>query len=253
MKNRISIISTALLSAALMAFGINTTYEKEATQHPEAYARDVYTNLFYNLTPRFQPITKTNLAQASSVADFFGPEHLQPLLNYESIEVVIIENDKQTSKRLASSSCKLSEAQIQMLENLGYSQHFLIRATYHVNNGKTGVTEIHIDEPHFTVVPEKQATYNLGEKALIDYLEAGNKENTANLDENKLQTAKLYFTVTKNGTITNAHLDRTSGYEKMDAAMIELLTNAPGKWTPAQNAIGEKVDQELAITFGVGC
>ena len=39
-----------------------------------------------------------------------------------------------------------------------------------------------------------------------------------------------------------------------DKKMIELITNLPGKWAPAENQKGEKVDQELVISFGLmGC
>lgn len=73
-------------------------------------------------------------------------------------------------------------------------------------------------------------------------------------DLRKTKPAKLYFTVTKDGAISNVSLDRISGYVPMDEAMIDLLKNVPGSWQPAENAEGEKVDQELVITFSMsGC
>jgi hypothetical protein len=36
--------------------------------------------------------------------------------------------------------------------------------------------------------------------------------------------------------------------------MTELITNFPGTWEPAENSKGEKVDQELVVSFGLmGC
>jgi len=36
--------------------------------------------------------------------------------------------------------------------------------------------------------------------------------------------------------------------------MIELITKTPGEWQPAENYKGEKVDQELVVSFGLmGC
>ena len=58
---------------------------------------------------------------------------------------------------------------------------------------------------------------------MINYLKAGNKENTLGLDEELLQAAKLYFTVTTEGEIEDIKLDRSSGYSRIDEAMIELL------------------------------
>ena len=74
------------------------------------------------------------------------------------------------------------------------------------------------------------------------------------MQADKLQPAKLYFTVSKEGMIENVRLDRTSNFPAVDETMIELITNAPGKWIPAENSKGEKVDQELVVSFGLmGC
>jgi hypothetical protein len=36
--------------------------------------------------------------------------------------------------------------------------------------------------------------------------------------------------------------------------MMELIQMTPGQWQPAENELGEKVDQELVVSFGlIGC
>jgi hypothetical protein len=107
-----------------------------------------------------------------------------------------------------------------------------------------------------TIVPETQAEYSKGKAALKEYLKESSKasRDIANVDPEKLQPAKLYFTVTKKGAIENVKLDRTSNYSLVDEAMIELIKNAPGTWKPAENLKGEKVEQELVVSFGLmGC
>jgi hypothetical protein len=66
-----------------------------------------------------------------------------------------------------------------------------------------------------------------------------------------LKPAKLFFTVTIKGSIKNVYLDRTSGYPDVDKTMIELISKVPSAWEPAQNTKGEKVDQELVVSFGL--
>ncbi|WP_185956540.1 energy transducer TonB [Changchengzhania lutea] len=108
--------------------------------------------------------------------------------------------------------------------------------------------------PHHTIVPEYQARYKSGKEALATFLKENTKNVTANLDAKKLQAAKLFFTVTKSGTIENVKLDRPSGYPEVDEAMVDLINKAPGIWIPAINYKGEKVDQELVVSFGLmGC
>ena len=88
----------------------------------------------------------------------------------------------------------------------------------------------------------------------MDYLRENSKESRVNIQPDKLRPAKLIFTVTKMGTIENVRLDRTSNFPVVDKTMIELISNAPGKWMPAENIEGEKVDQELVVSFGsMGC
>ena len=141
-----------------------------------------------------------------------------------------------------------------MFESFDYSSNFLLRAEFHTKDSLNASKGGNIYYPHMTVVPEKQARYDGGKDGLLDYLRQANQKNIYNLDEKKLQPAKLSFTVTENGTVINAELDRTSGYSKIDEAMINLVNNLPMKWDPAENANGEKVDQILVISFGmVGC
>ena len=46
------------------------------------------------------------------------------------------------------------------------------------------------------------------------------------------------------------HDAMTTGYPSIDEKFIELIKNIPGKWIPAENAKGEKMEQEFVFTFG---
>ena len=121
-------------------------------------------------------------------------------------------------------------------------------------NAETGVLEDTHWTPYLTIVPEKQAEYLKGKESLKKYLKESSEDARAHVIPEKLQPAKLYFTVTKNGTIADVRLDKSSNYPVVDKRMIDLITNLPGKWEPAENLKGEKVDQEFVISFGLmGC
>ncbi|EAR00015.1 hypothetical protein [Maribacter sp. HTCC2170] len=114
--------------------------------------------------------------------------------------------------------------------------------------------------PYFTVVLKKQteydggkdALYEGGTDALMEYLKENSKEARAGYQMDELPPFELLFTVTKKGTIENAKLklDGASGYISINNRMIELITKTPGKWKPAENSKGEKVAQELVVSFG---
>ncbi|MEO1013305.1 MAG: hypothetical protein AAFX53_18580 [Bacteroidota bacterium] len=108
--------------------------------------------------------------------------------------------------------------------------------------------------PYLAVDPVKQAEYKGGKEALMEYLKENSENARAGQLMDKLQPFKLLFTVTKNGTIENVRLDGTSGYIAIDVTMMFLVTKAHGKWEPAEDSKGEKVDQELVVSFGLtGC
>jgi hypothetical protein len=250
MKSQILIFSTLIIAAGLAAFGI--TKDRDLTEpiadNPckveftprtpiaDIFKPNVLTDFFYDFGPRFNPITKQELSEARSVSDFVDQKEIARMDGVRSMTVIVIEND-----------------QLKLIQSFDYSSHFLIRAEFR-SNRQVELREENIYRPHMTVVPEKQAAYEGGKEALLSYMRESNQKNTCNLDERKLQPAKLSFTVTKNGMLEQVSLDRTSGYMAIDESMIKLANNLPGKWQPAENAKGEKVDQVLVLSFGmVGC
>jgi len=255
MKKNAKMLSAVLLSIGLMAFSYGFMYEELQCNTVASDEKEVVeVDFFYDLGPRYDPITKQFLNEVVRVTEFNTPEENQRIVTLKSTELIFIENDKQTNIRFKGESEMLTEAQLAFLHSAQYSSCFLVRTEFYSQNPVTGEAEFNYYSPHLTVVPEKQAVYKAGKEKLLAYFAKNNKENTLNLDEKKLRPAKLYFTVDKTGQITNVKLDRTSGYADIDDTMIDLLTHLEGDWEAAENEKGEKVDQELAISFGMlGC
>jgi hypothetical protein len=212
------------------------------------------TDFYYDFGSRFSPISKEDLSKAREVSDFIDENEIKNYGGVLSTTLIVMENDVRTDKRVSGKGEKLSKEQLKMIRSMDYSSNFLLRAVFRTENAQAESNGENLFYPHRTIVPESQAMYEGGKDGLLDYLRKQNEKNIYDLDEKKLQPAKLSFTVTKHGTVEDAALDRTSGYSKIDEAMISLINNLPGKWEPAQNANGEKVDQILVVSFGmVGC
>ncbi|MBT8310966.1 MAG: hypothetical protein HKO72_02900, partial [Flavobacteriaceae bacterium] len=144
--------------------------------------------------------------------------------------------------------------QIKFLKSVDYSTNLLVYADYVEKNKTTGeMYETHWT-PYLTVVPEKQATYLDFSESFIDYLKVNLKPATTMLPDDQIKPGLLYFTVSKNGTISNTRIQNSSGFESLDEKLTELIEKAPGNWVPAKNSKGEQVDQELTVSFGkMGC
>lgn len=211
-------------------------------------------NFDYAVGTRYAPITKGEVDRATSVIDFLPADHVPQIVSFNEVSVFIMDHEKLSETLETGNGATLTSAQLGLLKSCDYSTNFLIRAEYIQKNMVTGEFESSFCNPRRTIVPEKQAAYLPGNEALLDYLKENNKENINLLDNEKLQAAKLYFTVNKMGNISNIYLDKTSGYPMIDNYMMELIKNAPGQWEVAENALGEKVDQELVLSFGIlGC
>lgn len=244
-----------------MAYGFmnRTPTEGKCTPHSNAseeenYNTVKYSDFFYGFGPRFSPIKKSELKNITSMFDFLTSEEEKSISKLESVYVVRINHERQSGVREYSNTHELTPKQLEIIHSANYSEHFNLRGEYKGIDEETGQMVNSFFGPHYTVVPEKQAKYLPGETVLINYFTSGNKENTRNLDETKLRPAKLYFTVTMAGEISDIRLHNHSGYQKIDDAMSKLLQQLPGEWEPAENVDGEKVDQELVISFGmVGC
>ena len=264
MKKRILIFSAILIILSLTAYGFTKWNDAVAEQNNEIAKLDkqvvkkLYNKeaprFFYAVGTRFGAIKKEDIDKAKSIDDFLDVEQMDKIVYLKSTSVIIIINDEQSEIRESGNSKTLNRAQLKLLQSSDYSTNFIVRVEYRQMNKEIGELEDSYSTPHLTIVPEKQAVYVSGEDALIDYLRKNSKEPVALVDEDKLKPAKLYFTVTKEGAISNLKLDRTSGDTSIDAKMVELIKNLPGKWEPAENSKGKKVDQELVFSFGLmGC
>lgn len=255
MGKSIQIITTCAVVLSLMAFSLIDSYLpiSNVCQAPDI-AKDSAIDLFYAVGPRFEGITTKKLLEAKSAKDFFKSNSSHEIRSFHSLEIIVVEDDKRTDNRLASESEMVNEEMSNFLKSLSLSSHFIARANVILVNANTGELEKTHFTPHFTIVPEKQAIYSEGESALIEFLRIENKPHTIGLDKEKLQPAKLYFSIDPDGELSKVHLDRTSGYPQLDDHMLSLIKKLPGTWTPAENELGQKVEQEMVVTFGmVGC
>ena len=269
MKKSILIFCTVLTTFSLTAFGYmhwsNTVTDQKETSCSKTFFFDnVLVNtftkqgdidLFFDVDSRFgTTITKENLNKAKSIIDILPRKATQSIVTYYSARVSILDDNQETDQRETGNSEVLNDAQIKLLQATDYSTKIYIRADYKQKNRETGELEDSYLTYFITIVPEKEAEFVNGHDALIDYLKQGSKEKTAIIKKDKLQPGKVSFTVTKEGTIANVKLTSTSGYPSVDEALVDLITNMPGKWNPAMNSKGEKVSQELVFFFGLqGC
>ena len=265
MKKRIFVLSAILISASIGAatyfngtapgkkYFESTRSEKGNCSVPETIEKE-YSDFFYQIGSRFQPIQKSELEKFNSVAQILSPDYVDLLQSCSSTEIIVIVDEQLSNERVHSEGPYFSSDQMEFFKNVNYATHFRIDADITAMNPKTNEIENLLASPHYTVVPEYPAHYKGGKKEFIDYIAAGNKENTADLDEKSLSFGEIYLIVNKNGALENVHIYRSSKNEKMDNTMLNLVKKAPAGWEPARDEEGNTVDQELVVMFALdGC
>jgi hypothetical protein len=231
-----------------------TTTVSIEKQNPQLDKVNAKSDFFMSLGPRFNGIKKEKLNNARSFADFIGDAHVQRIVSYKSLEVVLLEDNKQTSTKEITDSGVFSPAQLALLQSFDYSTNLLVRADYKEKNIDTDVVEDSYWTPHLTIVPETQASYLSGDDGIIRYLDLHSKDETISIEKDKLKPGIIYFTITKEGIISDTKLVSSCGFPKVDNKLTELISNLPEKWQPASNVNGENVEQILVLSFGnAGC
>ena len=268
MKKSILIFCAVIITLSFTAFSViqmsNSEVNNLETMESESVAMNtsvnnkttnrIFTDFIYDIGPRFSPIKKSDLDKIKSFNDIIDPERANRIVEYKWVTIVRIINDKETKVREFGTSDVFTEAQLKLLHSFDYSTNLMIAADYKGKNKKTGALEDTHWTPYLTIVPEKQAEYSEGLDVLKKYLKETSEAARNHVIPEKLQPAKLFFTVTKKGTIEHVRLDKSSNYLEVDKRMIELISTLPGKWKSAQNIEGENVDQELVVSFGLmGC
>lgn len=267
MKKSILIFCAVLATLSLMAFsyidwnGTKTSQKKATCSSSVAFNTDFANTLFnkvdvdlsYDVGSRFmRTVTKEDLHKAISIHDIV-PENPKILIeSYYSVSINILDDKYETVVTETGDGPKLTAAQIKLLRSVDYSTDILIRAEYQEKCWDNGALKYSYATPHITVVPEKQAVYSRGKDKLIAYVKNNTEEFAAIIKEYELQPGKVTFTITKEGNVENASIVATSGYPTFDQKMVKLVSNMPGSWEPATNSQGEKVDQELVFSFGLG-
>lgn len=201
--------------------------------------------LVSNLSER--PLSSETLRKAERLSDLV-PDYPEGWIDeYVSVE---IRGTRNGQTRMASGENSLLNADQKSLlraaepaDELVLDVHYKTRNVVTLNTVKS---DMHIV---FNVVPETQAAFAGGEKALNAYLDG---KGIARLAEKLPATdvrLGVRFTVDEHGRITDVHLTQPSGNERLNRALLDAVREMP-RWSPARNGEGRAVKQEFEFRAG---
>lgn len=264
MKKRLTIIG---MLAGILCLGFIMAFSQinqNASNEPSfASANDltvllpnhIVPEFHYRVGPRFYAITKEDLNKALSVDEILPKDANWTSYTVNSVSVSEVRDLRKLGAfSKVGENLNLTNEQLALLNSADYSDSFRFTASYGDGN-KVRPSGESFDLAYFvTVVPEKQAYFQEGNDELTSYLKRGSQISTQALEEEKLTPGKIVFTVNTKGEVSNLRLTESCSYQDIDKLMIRLISETSGKWQPATNEAGKKVDQELVYSYGrVGC
>ena len=188
-----------------------------------------------------------------SIEDLIEDGGLHKMTSVTLSRLTLFEHESLTSKKMESNESELSKAQLDFLSTFEYSTNFEARIEFKEKD-ELGNINMNYRTPYLTVVPEQQAEYSKGEEQLLLYLQDNIQNELMGVIESKLQPAKLFFTITPNGSIKQIDVQRSSGYDRIDNRLKELIKSTEKDWKSARNSLGIPVEQELVVSYGaLGC
>lgn len=255
MKKQIVIIGCLVAVMSIVGFvavsqpdALTSEFKKETDVHVHTDFSALHTSskpvdFHYGVGSRFfATISKEDLHKATTVTDLLPPE--ADWSAYPIQKVIIKRLDVLFEAEREGTDLNLTEPQLTTLRSCEYGNSFRVMAWDEYNELNYFIT----------VIPEKEASYKEGMDALVQYLRQNSASVVANVSEDKLRAGQMMFTVDEEGDIADVKLTESSGYPAIDNAMDALIRKTSGKWKPAANADGAKVEQKLMFSFGrAGC
>ncbi len=197
------------------------------------------------------PITKATLNTAKSMTDINPGYPSSWVSGYISVAVQATCNGK--VMMAYGKDEQLSKDQLRILKMADIGTEVVVDVRYNPDaaSGKNTIKKIHFT---YTVIPEVEARYPGGKELLNQYVKQNviDKIDTTFIKQLKLVTVR--FSIDKNGYTTDVQIDETSGYDNIDQLLLKTI-NTMQKWQPAENAKGEKVQQDFVLSLGnaIGC
>lgn len=257
MKKSLLVFCIGFIAFSLSAFAIakwsKTNPPSKVISCTTVSEKKTEIDFFYGIESRFmRTVTKDLVDNAKTFIEIFPERTTKDIESWNKTEVVIVNGDDR--KIVKGYGSELNAAQKNIFTESDYSTNFYVNALCTKRNAENNNLRNDSIVHWMTIVPENEAKYADGMDTLIDYLKESSRDDIAIITDNNISPGRVYFTVTKNGTLDNIQLNSSCGYPTVDEAMLELLSNLPGVWIPASNSEGALVNQQLVFFFGnFGC
>lgn len=201
--------------------------------------------LGYGILPYSRVIKKEKISDIKELSDINPRFPASWIREYVSVNLSVIQNGRILTAE--GTGFELNKAQLQILKMGETGADISVAINYYPNNNLP--KEVKEMDFTFAIAPDIDAQFQGGKAELQAYLKENAIDRLPEMSEIELHQAKISFTISQNGDVTNAKVLERSHSEKIDGLLLSTIKNMP-KWIPAKNADGTNVSQnfEFVVT-----
>ena len=205
-------------------------------------------DLSYEIHGKYSnPVKKIKLDEAKSMSDIIPDYPASWIDRYDSLAILAIRNGKVL--KAVSSNEHLSLEQKQLLFTVDMGSDISINIDFQYKNVLTDNIEVGTMNYSATLIPEIEAEFIGGDKALKQYLKENAIDKIPAIDPKEALLLIIRFTINEDGKIVNSKIAKESSYPKTDKLLLNAINKMP-KWRPAENSKGIRVKQEFVFSVG---
>lgn len=197
------------------------------------------------------PVTSENLVTAQTMSGIMPDYPSSWIMDYVSTTILLTSDGK--VMQASGTNDVLSDEQKNLLPLAALGDDLSVVIDYKYRNSVTGNMDFRQLLYSATVVPDIEAAYPGGQDKLTYYLKENAISKIPATSVQQFLPAIVRFTVDEKGDIAKARIFQSSGNQKTDKLLLQVIKNMP-KWEPASNSAGINVSQDFEFTVGVnGC
>jgi hypothetical protein len=170
-------------------------------------------------------IKKEKLCKAKQLSDIISSYPKNWISAYNSVEVIAMKNGKE--KKAKGTGEVLTTEQKRILSEAELATDVIILVSYKQKDEMTQLVENKNMHVVMTVVPEIEAEYVGGNKAMMGYLKVNSKNKTPQSISPQQNGASVRFSIGEDGGVINVRILQSWGDPKIDAILLDLINKMP--------------------------
>lgn len=143
----------------------------------------------------------------------------------------------------------LNSAQRNLLKKADLGSEIAVEVKYKSKNMVTQEAVVNTMKFSLMLVPEIQAKFPGGQKAMQRYLEMNTLDKVPASLAKELEEARVSFIVNKEGKTSHIKISKSSKDKKIDELLLKVVRDMP-IWEAAKTSKCMKIDQKFELVFG---